>query len=80
MAIDTAAKRRAISGIYTGSIVVGVTPSVQDAAWRQSAGWGYLGIPVNPPVPPVAGGDTHLNLGHLRSSRISHSPNLGGIG
>lgn len=54
MAIDTAAKRRAVSGILTGLLTVGVTPdATPDAAWRQDAGWGYRGIPVNP-APPVA--------------------------
>lgn len=47
MAIDSAPKRRAISGILSGLTIVGVTmDATPDAAWRQSAGWGYLGIEV----------------------------------
>lgn len=54
MAIDTAAKRRSVSGMLTGIVSVGITPSVtHNDAWRQDAGWGYRGIPVNP-APPVA--------------------------
>lgn len=53
MAIDTAAKRRSVSGILTGIVSVGVTPGITNAAWRQDVGWGYRGIPVNP-APPVA--------------------------
>ena len=45
MPIDSAAKRRNISGLYTAITIVGVTPNpVKDIDWRQSAGWGYLGI------------------------------------
>lgn len=47
MAIDTAAKRRSVSGILTGLAIVGVTmDATPDVAWRQSAGWGYQGIEV----------------------------------
>lgn len=45
MAIDTAAKRKAISGILSGLLLVGVTPDVlKPIGWRQNAGWGYSGI------------------------------------
>lgn len=45
MAIDTAAKRRAISGLLAGLTIVGVTmDATPDIAWRQNAGWGYSGI------------------------------------
>lgn len=45
MAIDTAAKRRSVSGILTGLVLVGVTPdALAPLEWRQSAGWGYEGI------------------------------------
>jgi hypothetical protein len=45
MAIDSAAKRRAIAGIIAGVTVVSVTPNgSQPIAWRQDAGWGYQGI------------------------------------
>lgn len=44
MAIDTAEKRRSISGIGGG--IPGVTPvgSAQDQEWRQESGWSYSGI------------------------------------
>ena len=45
MAIDTAAKRRSVSGILTGLTIVGVTmDATPGVEWRQSAGWGYEGI------------------------------------
>lgn len=50
MAIDTAEKRRSISGInYTAG--PGVTPnSSQDQEWRQEVGYGYSGILVSEPI------------------------------
>ncbi len=51
MSIDTAAKRRNISGLMAGISIVGVTPdSAKPLAWRQQAGWGYSGVPVGAPV------------------------------
>lgn len=45
MAINTAAKRKAVSGIITALTIVGVTvDSTPGVEWRQSVGWGYLGI------------------------------------
>lgn len=55
MAIDTAEKRKAISGIWFQSIP-GVTPNAaKDAEWRQQSGRGYSGIAADPPsgVPDV---------------------------
>lgn len=44
MAIDTAEKRKSISGILM-PLVPGVTPnSLQDSEWRAEAGWNYCGI------------------------------------
>lgn len=44
MAIDTAERRRAVSGIG-GLLLPGVTPNAaNDQEWRQEAGWGYPGI------------------------------------
>ena len=41
MAIDTAEKRKAISGVVP-FFAVGVTPNAStDLEWRQEAGWGY---------------------------------------
>ena len=78
MAIDTAAKRRAISGIYTGLVAVGVTPSaIPDAAWRQQAGWGYSGIAVNPPV-VVSDIDDKFTLGTKESLSVTRQPTVGG--
>lgn len=44
MAIDTAEKRRSLSGIQT-TLLPGVTPNAgKDQEWRQESGWGYSGI------------------------------------
>ncbi len=54
MAIDTAEKRKSISGInYIGG--PGVTPnSSQDQEWRQEVGYGYSGILAGvAAIPPV---------------------------
>lgn len=56
MAIDTAEKRRSISGIWTGITIPGVTPNAtKDQEWRQESGWGYpgilAGVPIIPPEP-----------------------------
>lgn len=52
MAIDTAEKRRSISGVSL-PLIPGVTPdALKDQEWRQSSGWGYTGIPAGPPVTP----------------------------
>lgn len=48
MAIDSAQKRKSISGV--AGILPGVTPdATPDGSWRQSAGWSYAGI--TPDVP-----------------------------
>lgn len=45
MSIDTAAKRKSISGLVLPFLLVGVTPdATPDAAWRQSSAWSYEGI------------------------------------
>lgn len=45
MAIDTAAKRKSISGIALPFLAPGITPdATPDQAWRQAAGWSYTGI------------------------------------
>jgi len=45
MAVDSAAKRRSLSGVPFLPLVPGVTPdAAQPVAWRQQAGWGYSGI------------------------------------
>lgn len=47
MAIDSAEKRRAISGIPFFPLGLGVTPNLaKDAEWRQQVGWSYSGIAV----------------------------------
>ena len=46
MTIDTAEKRRSISGIGGPPLIPGVTPnSSKDQEWRQQSGWSYSGIP-----------------------------------
>ena len=53
MAIDTAEKRKSISGVGGVPLMPGVTPnSSQDAEWRQEASWSYSGILVGA-VPAV---------------------------
>lgn len=53
MAIDTAAKRRSVSGLPHHPLGPGVTPNAaKNAAWRQQSGWGYSGIPAANPTPP----------------------------
>lgn len=53
MAIDTAEKRKAISGIWFSSIP-GVAPNAgKDVEWRQQSGRGYSGIAPGGFVPPA---------------------------
>jgi hypothetical protein len=43
MAIDTAEKRRSISGIQL--LIPGVTPNAaKDVEWRYESGWNYMGL------------------------------------
>jgi hypothetical protein len=45
MAIDSAEKRKSISGIGMYFTAPGVTPNAsKDMEWRQEASWGYSGI------------------------------------
>lgn len=45
MAIDSALKRKSISGILVPFFVVGVAmDATKPAVWRQAAGWSYAGI------------------------------------
>lgn len=47
MAIDTAAKRRAASGIPFLPLGPGVTPNVdRDAFWRATVAWSYSGLTI----------------------------------
>ena len=53
MAIDTAEKRKSISGINYFN--PGVTPnSGQDAEWRQQVGYSYSGIAIGEAIPYAA--------------------------
>lgn len=55
MAIDTAEKRRSISGIPFIPLWPGVTPNAsKDGEWRQQVGWGYSGITTSEPAPVPA--------------------------
>lgn len=57
MSIDTAAKRKAISGVLVPFLLVGVTPdATHDEGWRQAAGWSYSGIAVAEVSVEEAGG------------------------
>ena len=45
MAIDTAPKRKSVSGIPAIPLGPGITPDATAAQfWRQTSGWGYGGI------------------------------------
>lgn len=62
MAIDSAEKRRAISGIHSPAAGPGVTPNAsKDQEWRQEAGYGYPGILAG--SPPVATSGNFMLLG-----------------
>lgn len=50
MAIDTAEKRRSVSGLLI--VAPGVTPNAnKDAEWRQQAGFGYYGLGIQAAQP-----------------------------
>jgi hypothetical protein len=57
MAIDSALKRKSISGVLLPFMLVGVTPdAAEPIEWRQSAGWSYSGIAAGAPsIPDVIG-------------------------
>jgi hypothetical protein len=51
MAIDTAAKRRAVATLAFMVFAPGITPdATPDQFWRQTAGYGYGGILADSPV------------------------------
>ena len=51
MAIDTAEKRKCLSGVHLYPAGPGVTPNASwDAEWRQEAGYSYSGIAAGAPV------------------------------
>lgn len=58
MAIDTAERRKSVSGVWI-PLIPGVTPnSAQDQEWRQEANWSYSGIlagavAIGPPIEEV---------------------------
>ena len=67
MAIDTAEKRKSISGIPRQ--IAGVTNNAtHDQEWRQESGWSYSGILAAGGVPPAAGDAFY----HRRYRRISY--------
>jgi len=48
MAIDTAEKRRSVSGVLLPSMIPGVTPNAsKDLEWRAQSGWSYSGNSVS---------------------------------
>ena len=59
--INTAEKRRAVSGIWL-PLIPGVTPNAsKNAEWRQQSAWSYSGIA--PDTPPAVGGPRAGSLG-----------------
>jgi hypothetical protein len=78
MAIDTATKRRSVSGIPHHPLGVGITPDVtKPAGWRATAAWGYFGITPNPPVVGAAFVDL-VTLGTKPSMGVTLEPTIGG--
>lgn len=70
MAIDSAEKRKSISGIHM-NICPGVTPnSGKDQEWRQESGFGYSGILAGSPVaPPVSTFQVRIVYGKAQGNR-----------
>lgn len=50
MSVET---RRAVSGIWTGFTIVGVTPGSSPERLRQQAGWGYPALFAGEAAPEV---------------------------
>jgi hypothetical protein len=71
MAIDSAPKRKSIVGIHFPSFGPGVTPdSTPDQAWRQAAGYSYLGIAADAEGgggSPGGGGSSNIFASHVIS-------------
>lgn len=80
MAIDTAAKRRSAAGIPALPLGPGVTPDASPGqAWRQSAGWGYVGILAGEPVvfvPATYTATVYVNITPTISTRVNPSPTV----
>ena len=71
MALDTAEKRKSISGI--GLIIPGVTPnSSKDAEWRQQSAWSYSGIAIAAVVVIEIKPRAISEVGHRFSSEVGH--------
>lgn len=85
MAIDTAEKRKCISGILP-YMVVGVTPALaQDREWRVELGWGYMGVdgfllavtPLHPNTPTISQSTSMASVVHeVKTSAAIHKPNV----
>ena len=67
MAVDSALKRKSISGV--GWLIPGVTPNVaKPLVWRQASGWSYNGISVG--APPAVTEEAKRNTFWRRSSSV----------
>lgn len=73
MALDTAEKRRSVSGVAL--VLPGVTPAAgQDSEWRLEAAWMYSGISVGVTVPTPSQEHTltlRQSAAHARTVRAS---------
>lgn len=49
MAIDTAQKRASAGSLFPGLPITQTPDAAKDQAWRQDAGWGYVGLLVSAP-------------------------------
>lgn len=78
MAIDSAAKRKSISGI-PGITAPGVTPdATPDQTWRQAAGWSYNGILAGLPVDPEGTGG-NMEVGSSAPLSVNSGFVIGGL-
>lgn len=79
MPIDTAQKRRAVGALPHLPLGINQTPDVaKPVAWRQTAGWGYMGINPNPPPPVVPTFRDKFTLGTKESLGVTVDPTVGG--
>ena len=72
MAIDTAEKRKSVSGVGFPPLIPGVTSNAsQDQEWRQESAWSYSGILAGAPPAVVPGGQFHIIRRRRRRVRDS---------
>lgn len=71
MAIDSASKRRGVSGVGFWVVGPAVTPdAARGLGWRQSSAWGYLGIAAG--APPVSSGQSPRASRYRAGHRVDY--------